>query len=137
VSVIGLVEIWPITGKQGRRRMAPVQNVSGILKTALFMVQTPGRCENNVTSGRWTTHVFDIHGSVHHNKILIKMTNKMHLCRIIYYSIVPWLLYMLRVISSLIISSILTVITASGFIHMYCCRLMSWLNHDSSQQQYM
>jgi hypothetical protein len=37
---------------------------------------------------------FDIHGSLHHNTILIKMTNKMQLCGIIYYSIVPWLLYM-------------------------------------------
>jgi hypothetical protein len=47
VSIIGFVEIWPITGKQGRRRrrrrcwrrrMAPVQKTSRILKTALFMV---------------------------------------------------------------------------------------------------
>ena len=44
---------------------------------------------------------FDIHGSVHHNTILIKMTNKMKLCRIIYYSIVPWLVYMFRAILSL------------------------------------
>jgi len=32
VSIIGFVEIWPITGKQGRRRwrrrMAPVQKTS-------------------------------------------------------------------------------------------------------------
>jgi len=32
---------------------------------------------------------FDVHGSVHHNTNLIEMTNKMHLCRTIYYSIVP------------------------------------------------
>jgi len=57
--------------------------------------------------------------------ILIKMTSKMQLCRIIYYCIVPWLLYMFRVILSLIIRSVLTVITASGFIHMHCCRLLS------------
>jgi hypothetical protein len=69
---------------------------------------------------------FDIHGSVHHKTIPIKMINKMQLCRIIYYSIVPWLLYMFRAILSLIIRSILTVITASGFIHMCCCRLLSW-----------
>jgi len=43
----------------------------------------------------------------------------MQLCGIIYYSIVPWLLYMFRAIISLIIRRILTVITASGFIHMY------------------
>jgi hypothetical protein len=48
---------------------------------------------------------------------LIAMTNNMQLCRIIYYSIVPWLIYMFRAILSLIIRSILTVITASGFIH--------------------
>ena len=81
---------------------------------------------------------FDIHRSVHHNTILIKMTNKMQLCRIIYYSIVPWLLCMFRAILSLIIRSILTVITASGSIYMCCCRLLSWLlSHDSSRQQHM
>jgi len=37
---------------------------------------------------------FDIHGFVHQNTDLIKMTNKMQLCGMIYYSIVPWLLYM-------------------------------------------
>ena len=54
----------------------------------------------------------------------------MQLCKIIYYSNVPWLLYMFRAILSLIIRSVLTVITASGFIHMYCCRLLSWLSRD-------
>jgi hypothetical protein len=29
----------------------------------------------------------DIHGSVHYNTILTKMTNKLQLCRIIYYSL--------------------------------------------------
>ena len=58
----------------------------------------------------------------------------MQLCRIIYYSIVPWLLYMFRAILSLIIRSILTVITASGFIQSVS---QSLLSHDSSQQQYM
>jgi hypothetical protein len=53
----------------------------------------------------------------------------MQLCRINYYSIVPWLPYMFRAILSLIIRSVLTVITASGFIHMHCCRLLSWLSH--------
>jgi len=69
--------------------------------------------------------------------ILIKMTNKMQLCRILYYSIVPWLLCMFRAILSLIIRSILTVITASGFIHMCCCQLLSWLRHNSIGQQHM
>ena len=31
----------------------------------------------------------DVHGSVHLNTNLIEMTNKMQLCRSIYYSIVP------------------------------------------------
>ena len=31
----------------------------------------------------------DVHGSVHRNTNLIEMTNKMQLCRAIYYSIVP------------------------------------------------
>ena len=66
--------------------------------------------------------VFDIHGFVHHNTILIKITTKIQLCRIIYYSIVPCLLCMFQAILSLIISSVLTVIKTGGFIHMYCCR---------------
>jgi len=57
----------------------------------------------------------DIHGSVHHNTVFTKITNKMQLCRIIYYSTVPFLLYMFRAILSPITRSILTVITASGF----------------------
>jgi hypothetical protein len=64
-------------------------------------------------------------------QILTKMTNKLELCRIIYYSIVPWLLYMFRAILSFI-RSIVTVITASGFIHIYCCRLLSWLSHSNT-----
>ena len=63
--------------------------------------------------------------------ILIKMTNKMQLCRIIYYSIVPWLLYMFQAILSLIIRSVLTVITASGFIHCSKELLFSVLNYFS------
>jgi hypothetical protein len=65
-------------------------------------------------------------------RILIERTNKMQLCRIIYYSIVPRLLYMFRAILSLIIRSILTVITASASIHMCCCRLLSWLSTNYS-----
>ena len=45
------------------------------------------------------------------------MTNKMQLYRIIYYSIVPWLLYMFRAILLLITRSFQTVVTASGFTH--------------------
>jgi hypothetical protein len=40
----------------------------------------------------------------------------MQLCRIIYYFIVPWLLYMFRAIVSLIIRSILIVITATATV---------------------
>jgi hypothetical protein len=36
-----------------------------------------------------TDHELDVHGSVHHNTNLIEMTNKMQLCRTIYYSTVP------------------------------------------------
>ena len=54
----------------------------------------------------------------------------MQLCRIIYYSIVLWLFNMFRAILSLIIRSVLTVITASGFSQ-------SQLSHDSSRQHYM
>jgi hypothetical protein len=54
---------------------------------------------------------------------MYKMTNKMQLCRIIYYSLVTWLLYMFRAILLLIIRSIYSVITASGFIHVCQCWL--------------
>jgi len=33
--------------------------------------------------------MLDVDGSVHRNTDLIEMTNKMQLCRTIYYSIVP------------------------------------------------
>jgi hypothetical protein len=59
----------------------------------------------------------------------------MQLCRTIYYSIVPRLLYMFREILSLIIRSILTVITASGFIHMYCCRLQPTTTHVNETRE--
>ena len=60
----------------------------------------------------WLTCILDVV-----RLILIKMTNEMQLCRIIYYSIIPWLFFMFQAILSLIIRSVLTVITASGFIH--------------------
>ena len=44
----------------------------------------------------------------------------------VYYSLVSWLLYMFRAMLSLIIRSIWTIVTASGFIHVYR-RLLSWL----------
>ena len=55
----------------------------------------------------------------------IEMNNKMQLCRIVYYSIVPWLLSMFRAILSLIIRSFYTVITASSFTHVCRCRPLS------------
>jgi hypothetical protein len=60
----------------------------------------------------------------------------MQLSTIIYYLIVPWLLYMFRAILSLIIRSILTVITVSDFIHMCCFRLLSWLNDQQDATEY-
>ena len=80
-------------------------------------------------------HLLDIHGSVHYNTIFIKMTNTMQLCRIIYYSIVVWLLYMFRAILSLVIRSILTVITASGFIHMFCRLLATTVAYDNTRMK--
>jgi hypothetical protein len=40
-----------------------------------------------ITSISWKSEKLDLHGSVHHNTNLIEMTNKMQLCRSIYYSI--------------------------------------------------
>ena len=74
-----------------------------------------------------SSHSFDVHGSVHPNTNLIEMSNKMQLCRTIYYSIVPWLLNMFRA-TSLIIRSFWTVIRASGFTHVCRCRPLSWLS---------
>jgi hypothetical protein len=54
---------------------------------------------------KFTHFELDIHGSVHHNTNIIEMTNKMQMCRTIYYSIVPWLLNMIRTIISFIIRS--------------------------------
>jgi len=42
---------------------------------------------------------------MHYNTNLIEMTNKMQLCRTIFYSIFPWLLNMFRAILSLIIGN--------------------------------
>jgi len=58
----------------------------------------------------------------------------MQLCRIIYYSIVPWLLYVFRLISP-VIRSILTVITASGFIHMFCRLLATTVAYDNTRMK--
>ena len=55
---------------------------------------------------RWVIqYSLDVRGSVHHNTNLIEMTNKMQLCRTVYYSIVPWLLNMFQAILTLIIRS--------------------------------
>jgi len=70
----------------------------------------------------------DVHRSVHHNTNLIEMTNKLQLCRTVYYSIVPWLLNMYRAILSLIIRSFETIITASGFTQVCRYRPLSWLS---------
>jgi len=55
------------------------------------------KCKTRVPKG-----YFDIHGSVHHNIILIQMTNKMQLCRIIYYSIAAdnntWYIHILHIL---------------------------------------
>jgi len=45
--------------------------------------------------------------------------NDMQLRRMIYYSIIPWMFHIFQAILLLIIMSILTVIAAPGFIHMY------------------
>jgi hypothetical protein len=63
------------------------------------------------------------------NANLTKMTNKMQLCRTIYYSIFPSLLNMFQPISSLIIRSFWAVITASGFTHVCRLRPLSWLSY--------
>jgi hypothetical protein len=51
----------------------------------------------------------------------LKITNKMQMCRIIYYFIVPWLFNMFRARLSFIIRSFWTVIAASGFTQVCRC----------------
>jgi len=60
----------------------------------------------------------------------------MQLCSLIYYSIIPWLLYMFQGILSLIIRRILTVITASGFIHVCLCQLLSTTAADNDTREW-
>jgi len=64
----------------------------------------------------------DIHVSVHHTQYT-KMTNKMQMCRIIYYSLVD-----LHVSSDIFArhQEHLNCITVSGTTHVCCCRLVSW-----------
>jgi len=106
---------------------------SGRLGTLLSSVF---HCSVSLISSVEGKSSLEINVCIHH----IKMTNKMQLCRIIYYSIVLWLLWILgflgfitiimlcmfRAILSLIIRRILTVITASGFTHFCRTRLLSW-----------
>jgi len=52
-------------------------------------------------------------------------------CKCVGQFTVPWLLYMFRVIFSLIMRRISTVFTASGIIHVCCGRLVSWMSGKS------
>jgi len=70
---------------------------------AARILRRSGRVNKLVAHNR--NHELDVHGSVHHTTDLIEMTNKMQLCRTVYYSIIPWLLNMIRAILSLIIRS--------------------------------
>jgi hypothetical protein len=69
--------------------------------------------------------IFDIHESLHRDMIM-KVTNKMQLCRLIYYS---WL--DLHVLGDVFAhhQEHLTVFTASGSIHPSCWQLAAtWVN---------
>ena len=45
-------------------------------------------CTRSILVKQLAYFKLDVYGSVHHNTNLIEMTNKMQLCRAIYYSIV-------------------------------------------------
>jgi len=70
------------------------------------------------------TNKRDVHGSVHHD-IITKITNKLQIRRLIYYS-----LSVLHVSGDIFAhhQKHLTVFTASGTIHQYRCRLVSWMS---------
>jgi len=81
-----------------------------------------------------------VHEPVHRNMVM-KVTNKMQLYRLIYYSKPA-----LRVSGDVFVhhQEHLTVFTASGSIYPSCCRLVSWMSwnckqfqliHDTSRQQ--
>jgi len=70
---------------------------------------------------------------VYHDTIVKKMTNKMQLCRIIYCSLTA-----LRISSDIIAHNQehLNCNYSFWFIHVYRCRLLSWLGCDSSRQRH-
>jgi len=101
-------------------------NITTTLKKAWSSVRDTGEqlckfirwCDSpNIITG------FDIHGSVHHDTISTKMTNKMQLFRIIYCSLTA-----LQVSSDIFAhhQEHLNLITVSGFIHVCHCRLLPW-----------
>jgi hypothetical protein len=84
-----------------------------------------------ITANLYETPAFDVHKSVHRDTI-VKVTNKMQLYVLIYYSK-----------SALHVSGDvfahhqqhLTVCTASGSIHPSCCRLVSWMGLTHPRHQ--
>jgi hypothetical protein len=100
-------------------------NITSTLKNAWSSVRDIGEqlckfirwCDSpNIIIG------FDIHGSVHHDTMFTKITNKIQLCRIIYCSLTA-----LHVYSDIFAyhQEHLNLITVSGFIHV-CRRLLPW-----------
>jgi len=95
-------------------------NFTGCLKTSLISPYNLIETSTNRISTRYDNGV-DVHESVHRDTVM-KVTNKMQLYRLIYYS---W--------SALLVSGDvfthhqehLTVFTVSGSIHPSCCRLVS------------
>ena len=78
-----------------------------------------------VANARCQTAVrFDVHESVHRD-IIVKITNKMQLYRLIYYSKSA-----LHVSADIFAhhQEHLTVFTVSGIVHPSCCLLVSWMN---------
>ena len=60
----------------------------GLIDVAQPKVQAV-RAAAILATTRYTKTQLDVHGSLHHNSNLIEITNRMQLCRTIYYSIVP------------------------------------------------
>jgi hypothetical protein len=71
-----------------------------------------------------TTSLLDVHESVHRDTTM-KITNKMQLYRLIYYS-----KSVLHVSGNVFAhhQKHLTVFTVSGSVHPSCCRLVSWMS---------
>ena len=78
----------------------------------------------DVATQYFCAYILDVYESVHRDTTM-KITNKDHVYRLIYYSKSA-----LRVLGDVFVDhqEHLTVFTVSGSVHPSCCRLVSWMS---------